>query len=310
MADSSPPVSTYGQRLEHDDSTLSLLSRRGSEFGNRYIQADDSGIFMSSLAVTILVSSVATIGILLITLVVTLAVMLGSCQTQPMLREKSNGIRHAADPCASFQVNAEMNNLQGWVLSKDCESYVAEYMLGGQYHLDFAEAVEAARQYLKALMVENDGLDVIVLDIDDTALSNIAYYNTHHYGAEEFKEDEWNLWVKEARAPPLTPTLALYKELKAANWGIIFITGRPEHQRNATIQNLIAAGYSGWASLILRSKDEVGQVASTYKSRRRSGLQHMGYRIRTGLGDQWSDIIGPAAGNRTFKLPNPMYYIF
>ncbi|KAJ7553815.1 hypothetical protein O6H91_06G114000 [Diphasiastrum complanatum] len=240
MADSSPPVSTYGQRLEHDDSTLSLLSRRGSEFGNRYIQADDSGIFMSSLAVTILVSSVATIGILLITLVVTLAVMLGSCQTQPMLREKSNGIRHAADPCASFQVNAEMNNLQGWVLSKDCESYVAEYMLGGQYHLDFAEAVEAARQYLKALMVENDGLDVIVLDIDDTALSNIAYYNTHHYG----------------------------------------------------------------------SKDEVGQVASTYKSRRRSGLQHMGYRIRTGLGDQWSDIIGPAAGNRTFKLPNPMYYIF
>ncbi|KAJ7553814.1 hypothetical protein O6H91_06G114000 [Diphasiastrum complanatum] len=279
-------------------------------FGNRYIQADDSGIFMSSLAVTILVSSVATIGILLITLVVTLAVMLGSCQTQPMLREKSNGIRHAADPCASFQVNAEMNNLQGWVLSKDCESYVAEYMLGGQYHLDFAEAVEAARQYLKALMVENDGLDVIVLDIDDTALSNIAYYNTHHYGAEEFKEDEWNLWVKEARAPPLTPTLALYKELKAANWGIIFITGRPEHQRNATIQNLIAAGYSGWASLILRSKDEVGQVASTYKSRRRSGLQHMGYRIRTGLGDQWSDIIGPAAGNRTFKLPNPMYYIF
>lgn len=70
--------------------------------------------------------------------------------------------------------------------------------------------------------------------------------------AEPYVEQVWNRWVDEARAPALGPTLQLYNELLAANWGIVFITGRTESQRNATTQNLISAGYVGWKSLILR----------------------------------------------------------
>jgi len=46
-----------------------------------------------------------------------------------------------------------------------------------------------------------------------------------------------------------------------------------------------------------------------YKSKHRAELVMMGYRIIGNIGDQWSDLLGPYPGLRTFKLPDPMYYI-
>ena len=38
-------------------------------------------------------------------------------------------------------------------------------------------------------------------------------------------------------------------------------------------------------------------------------LEQNGYRIVGNIGDQWSDILGTNTGYRTFKLPDPMYYV-
>jgi hypothetical protein len=38
-------------------------------------------------------------------------------------------------------------------------------------------------------------------------------------------------------------------------------------------------------------------------------LEEEGYRIIGNIGDQWSDILGTSTGSRTFKLPDPLYYI-
>jgi len=46
-----------------------------------------------------------------------------------------------------------------------------------------------------------------------------------------------------------------------------------------------------------------------YKSDVRKQLEEEGYRIWGNVGDQWSDIKGDYLGNRTFKLPNPMYFV-
>ena len=46
-----------------------------------------------------------------------------------------------------------------------------------------------------------------------------------------------------------------------------------------------------------------------YKSSKRKELVDAGYRIRGNIGDQWSDLLGGNAGDRTFKFPDPMYYI-
>lgn len=50
--------------------------------------------------------------------------------------------------------------------------------------------------------------------------------------------------------------------------------------------------------------------AVVYKSSKRKQIEEVeGYRIMGNIGDQWSDLMGTNAGNRTFKLPDPMYYI-
>ncbi|KAJ7569571.1 hypothetical protein O6H91_01G084500 [Diphasiastrum complanatum] len=308
MTSAVPTVSTFGQRLERDESSLSLLSSRGSEFGSRYIQADDSGVYLSSLAVTILVSSTATIAILLITLTITLAVMLGACRVQPEMLLSQNRM-NAPNNCLAFIRNVEVNNVNGWVLPKDCEKSVSEYICTGQYYSDVAETLNAAGRYLQSTVLKADASDAIVLDVDETALSNIPYFAQRLYDDARLDGKSWTDWVRAAEAPPLLPTLSLYRELVAANWSVIFITNRQEAQRSSTIQNLLSAGYDNWAELILRSQDEQQLAASEYKSKRRVDLSREGYHIWTILGDQWSDMMGAASGNQTFKLPNPMYHI-
>nr|POE55347.1 acid phosphatase 1 [Quercus suber] len=54
---------------------------------------------------------------------------------------------------------------------------------------------------------------------------------------------------------------------------------------------------------------ESSTTALVYKSTQRAALEAEGYRILGNMGDQWSDLFGTNVGNRTFKVPDPMYYI-
>lgn len=110
-------------------------------------------------------------------------------------------------------------------------------------------------------------------------------------------------------APALPASLTVYKWVKKLGFKIFIITGRGESQRVVTEQNLIDAGYSGWEKLILRGSDDEGKKATEYKSEKRAELVKQGYTIQGSSGDQWSDLIGFAIAKRSFKLPNPMYYI-
>lgn len=145
-------------------------------FGNTYVQIDDTGIYLSSLAVTIVLSALATLGILLFTVVVTLSILLGQCQDKPIAVENPN-------QCASFALNAELNNLQNWTLPQDCVTNAQLYVESGQYYLDFAHAVDAAQAFLRAAVTESaDGRDMVILDLDDTMLSSLPLLRQHHFG--------------------------------------------------------------------------------------------------------------------------------
>ena len=79
-------------------------------------------------------------------------------------------------------------------------------------------------------------------------------------------------------------------------------------ERAATARNLRRAGYHGWRALIMRAPNERHLSAVDYKSRRRAKIAAQGYTIIANVGDQWSDLDGGHA-ERTFKLPNPFYFI-
>ncbi|GLJ54740.1 hypothetical protein SUGI_1175840 [Cryptomeria japonica] len=218
--------------------------------------------------------------------------------------------RHSVNGCSAWRTNVESNNARGWkVVPPRCVSNVGKYMERGQYLLDFKIAIEQSLAYVKDLELRGDGKDAWVFDTDETTLSNLPYYRKHEYGGETYNSTLFNAWVGEGTAPVLPSSLQLYNVLLRKGVKIFFVTGRDEDFREVTTKNLVAAGYRKWSGLTLRGDSDQGTTAVEYKSGNRGQIVKKGYRIWGNVGDQWSDLTGTYVGSRTFKLPNPMYYI-
>ncbi|PSS07386.1 Acid phosphatase [Actinidia chinensis var. chinensis] len=212
--------------------------------------------------------------------------------------------------CLSWRLSVEAHNVINWkTVPQACEDYVGHYMLGHQYRKDSETVVNEALVYAQSLHLGGDGKDIWVFDIDETTLSNLPYYANHGFGVEPYNSTQFNVWVDLGKAPALPESLKLYGKLLPLGLKVVFITGRPESQRNVTTNNLRKAGYHTWEKLILKSSNYTSYTAVAYKSIQRKMLEKDGYRIAGNMGDQWSDILGTHVGNRTFKLPDPMYYI-
>ncbi|KAI5077097.1 hypothetical protein GOP47_0006921 [Adiantum capillus-veneris] len=300
---------------ENNLSTHSLLSREGSGyeslygsfFGSYFSLTDGSGIYISSLALTIILSAMVFVAIALVTIVITLSVMLSACE------KKHNSSLNFINPrfdsyCLSYQLNMELNNLQDLAIPSKCVSQFSNYIYGEQYLKDSEAVISSTRDYLKGLVADNIWNFTVVLDIDETTLSNFLSSRESIETYVDFISAA--TWTDESELTPLVPMLNLYLELSAANWSMIFLSERPASAWNVTSRNLLAAGYRGWEQLILRSEDEAGMTVEEYKSRKRAQLEEEGYQIKAVIGDQWSDLTGSAtSAARMFKLPNPVYHI-
>jgi acid phosphatase len=158
----------------------------------------------------------------------------------------------------------------------------------------------------------------LVLDIDETSLSNwsVMYHNDFAY----FRSGDCDLnalracgqaaWEKSEAAPAIAPTLALFNAAKAHGIAVFFVTGRRENAEEsaATEDNLRKAGYDGWAGIFMRPPESHEASIAIYKSTARAKIEAQGYHIIANVGDQQSDLaLGHA--ERTFKLPNPFYYL-
>jgi predicted secreted acid phosphatase len=146
----------------------------------------------------------------------------------------------------------------------------------------------------------------IVLDIDETSLSNYEYLAASNFTNTTGQQA---LAVAAANTPPVQPTLDLYRLAKSRGMAIFFITGRPASipgVRDQTEANLKSAGYTTWNKVILNPS--LGGPAIPYKSGERAKIEQQGFRIVLNLGDQESDLRGGHA-DRAFKLPNPFYFI-
>ncbi|KAL4589568.1 hypothetical protein LXL04_002476 [Taraxacum kok-saghyz] len=212
--------------------------------------------------------------------------------------------------CESWKFSVETNDAGVWyTVPEKCVTFVTEYLNGERYRSDSEVIADYALEYAKTVNIAGDGKDAWIFDIDETLLSNMPWYASHGFGSEVFDEVSFNEWVDVAEAPALPASLRLYTQLQQLGFKIFLLTGRSESQRECTDKNLLYSGYTNYQSLILRGSSDVGKAATLYKSERRQGLIDEGYRIHGNSGDQWSDLLGFAVGKRSFKLPNPMYWI-
>ncbi|XP_010433112.1 PREDICTED: acid phosphatase 1-like [Camelina sativa] len=215
-----------------------------------------------------------------------------------------------ASNCESWRLASETNNAGSWkVVPSRCVNSVKNYITGGQFENDYNIVARYAIAYAKRVKLGGDGKDAWVFDIDETLLSNLEYYKALGYGSEPYDDTKFNEWAVQGKAPAFDASLKLYKALKRLGFTIILLTGRDESQRSVTAKNLRDAGYFGWNRLLLRGKNDQGKTATQYKSEQRSKVVKEGYKIHGSTGDQWSDLQGFAVAARSFKVPNPMYYI-
>ncbi|KAF3450676.1 hypothetical protein FNV43_RR06765 [Rhamnella rubrinervis] len=222
----------------------------------------------------------------------------------------SGGDRVPGASCLSWRLGVETNNIIGWItVPEACEGYVGNYMLGKQYRKDSKVVADEAFVYAKSLNLRMDGKDLWIFDIDETSLSNLPYYARHGFGVNPYNATFFNEWVATGKAPALPESLKLYNNILKLGIKIAFITGRPEDQTQVTATNLQNTGFHTWEKLILKGSSYAGKTAVVYKSAQRKKLEKIGFRIVGNIGDQWSDLLGTNGGNRTFKLPDPMYYI-
>ncbi len=196
----------------------------------------------------------------------------------------------------------------------DAKRQVAEYVASGRYDADIAAVVTQARTYLSHRLARGGKL-AIVLDIDETSLSNLPQLRANDYGwivvgpcADPSRGPCGLLaWIMLARAEPIRPVLGLARFAREQGVAVFFLTGRPERLRAATEANLKGAGYD-WTGVILKPDDLVTPSAVDFKAAERRKLVEQGYVIVVNVGDQMSDLDGGHA-ERTYKLPNPFYSV-
>ncbi|XP_062233649.1 acid phosphatase 1-like [Phragmites australis] len=212
--------------------------------------------------------------------------------------------------CASWRLAAEANNLAPWkAVPAECAAHVRDYVAGVAYRSDLELVARESSAYARAAPIGDDGRDVWVFDVDETLLSNLPYYAEHGYGLELFDHHAFDKWVERGEAPAIPSTLKLYNEVRDLGFKTFLLTGRSEAHQVVTVDNLNRQGFHDWDKLILRAAADRKKTATTYKSEKRKEMEAEGYRILGNSGDQWSDLLGSSMSARSFKLPNPMYYI-
>jgi len=209
--------------------------------------------------------------------------------------------------CASRSSSSHVVSL--FQAQREVERYISD----GRYDADFRKVVAEAQAFMerRAPQVTRPA---IVLDVDETSLSNWPAYRANGWarivnGPCELDEGPCGLraWQEMARSKALEPTLTLARRAKTLGIALFFITGRPPALRAATERNLREQGYT-WDDLVLLPPNAKFASAADFKAPERRKIAERGYTILLTMGDQESDLEGGYA-ERTFKLPNPVYFL-
>ena len=178
-----------------------------------------------------------------------------------------------------------------------------------------------------------DDKKAIVLDVDDTSLATWNYEIASNWA---FNPTTNATFVTGQAFPAVPGMVALAQQAVQEGYALFFLTGRGAAQEAPTLGNLthdgigVDAGYptpttlsNGEDGLFTKpavadyppylqaacSGDPNGSCTTIhYKSATRAHIESLGYDIVGNFGDQFSDLDGGHA-DKTFKLPNPNYFL-
>jgi hypothetical protein len=182
------------------------------------------------------------------------------------------------------------------------------------YANEMAGIESKAENFLAARNKHHSATKAIVLDVDDTTLNTYSY---EIYSSFVYNPTTNAAFVTAEVFPAVFGMPDLVADAQADGYTVFFLTGRPETQRTATADNLQNVGYPTVPAGQMFLKDQALPwltsctptcTTQQYKTLTRQHIESMGYDIVANFGDQFSDLNGGFA-DRTYKIPNPMYFI-
>jgi predicted secreted acid phosphatase len=192
------------------------------------------------------------------------------------------------------------------------------------YAKDLESIDKAAKKYIDQAArkaVRKGEKPAVVFDIDDTLLLSLDYEKRYNY---TYNSATWAAYVNRADRPEVfgTPELVRYAASKGVE--VFYNSGLKESQRASAVENLKKVGADvnlDAAHIFLKDAANPPSYLSAcatpgtwncttvqYKSGTREHIEDLGYEIIANFGDQYSDLDGGHA-DRTYKLPNPTYFV-
>ncbi|GIM94143.1 HAD family acid phosphatase [Paractinoplanes toevensis] len=225
------------------------------------------------------------------------------------------------------------------VLRQQLRNYYGDPLGTGTFAADGNYAREATgvaadgTRYLAHARTHGHATKAIIMDVDDTTLATWNYELASNWAYNAAANADYVLGQKFPAVPGM---VAMAKAAEREGYAIFYLTGRGTAQEAATLGNLTAdgvgidAGYpkpttlrGGEDGLFTKpdvaaypaylktacAADPDGKCTTIhYKSATRAHIESLGYDIVANFGDQYSDLKGGYA-DKTFKLPNPNYYL-
>lgn len=187
---------------------------------------------------------------------------------------------------------------------------VSNYYDTGLYLEEVTSVINQAEKYILTRIQRNQHAVhpaklAIVLDIDETSLSNYTFMKQQDFGYNPIRYHNHNL---KADDEVIQPTLNLFNQAKSQGITVFFITGRPLSEAETTKINLHNAGYHSWKKIFFKPTNKHFKSVAEFKTAMHQKISNQGYTIIANIGDQLSDLQGNIAEKR-FKLPNPWYFI-
>jgi hypothetical protein len=122
------------------------------------------------------------------------------------------------------------------------------YVDTGAYMTELKAAVAPAQAYMLERLARREPAErlAVVLDIDETALSNISHMRAFDFA---YLPVEWDAWVARGEAPSIAPVREFFQAARSLGLEVIFITGRRERDRPGTEKNLRSEGFGDYTAL-------------------------------------------------------------
>jgi hypothetical protein len=224
------------------------------------------------------------------------------------------------------------------VLRQQIRNYYGDSLGSGTFAADSnyakeARSVAAGGKHYLAERHRTAKTKAIVLDVDDTTLATYNYEIASNWAYNPTTNAQFVTGQLFPAVPGMVDTVT---SAAREGYAIFYLTGRPQSQETDTLGNLTKDGkgvdanypspttlrdgedglftkpavadYPDYLKTACAADPNGSCTTIHYKSATRAHIESLGYDIVGNFGDQFSDLKGGYA-DRTFKLPNPSYFL-